>query len=267
MSKHIELARQLLQNGQAGVVIGFALNSAGLPRPAFIENEKHVDSLVFDTKCTQNLAVYLTKHEVKHRGKMAIFANLPIMRSILVLLSERQLTPDSVAVIGFDDAFTFLGEMDIPAVVRYVQSKNPDISAEDRAYLDQLDAMSVEQRFKFWNDELSACIRCYACRQSCPMCYCNQCAVECNQPQWISAEAVTQSNYDWHILRAMHLAGRCVACGDCGRACPVGIPCHLLTIYLTEQAFKHFGTKAGMSDSMESVMSTYKPNDKDNFII
>lgn len=267
MSNYTELASQLLQDGNASLIVGFSLNSGGIPRPAFVNDEKLADGLVFNEKCTQNLAVYLTKHEVRHQGRIAIFANLPIMRSILVLLSERQLTADAITIIGFDEEFKLLGAMDIPAVVRYVQTRTPELTSEDRAYLDQLESMSIEERFKFWNDELSACIRCYACRQSCPMCYCNQCAVECNQPQWISTEPVTQSNYDWHILRAMHLAGRCVACGDCGRACPVGIPCHLLTIYLTEQAYKHFGTKAGMSDSMESVMSTYKPNDKDNFII
>jgi ferredoxin len=91
--------------------------------------------------------------------------------------------------------------------------------------------------------------------------------VDANQPQWIPVQANTHGSMDWHVLRAMHLAGRCISCGECGRACPVDIPCHLLTMQLADQAHSYFGVWAGTSDKMDSVMSSYKPNDKENFII
>ncbi len=32
---------------------------------------------------------------------------------------------------------------------------------------------SPQERWKFFEKEVSRCIRCYACREACPMCYCN----------------------------------------------------------------------------------------------
>ena len=95
----------------------------------------------------------------------------------------------------------------------------------------------------------------------------SRCTVEVNQPQWIPVQANTHGNMEWHILRAMHLAGRCISCGECGRACPVGIPCHLLTMQLTDQVYNYFKVYAGTSDKMSSVLSTFEPNDKESFII
>ena len=78
---------------------------------------------------------------------------------------------------------------------------------------------------------------------------------------------IPMASMEWHILRAMHLAGRCISCGECGRACPVGIPCHLLTMQLTDQVYNYFKVYAGTSDKMNSVLSTFEPNDKESFII
>jgi ferredoxin len=67
-------------------------------------------------------------------------------------------------------------------------------------------------------------------------------------------------------MRAMHLAGRCVNCGECGRACPQEIPIHLLTFKASEEAQNQFGAVAGLSSTMPSTLSSWKPNDKENFI-
>ena len=83
----------------------------------------------------------------------------------------------------------------------------------------------------------------------------------------IPVQSNTQGNLDWHVLRAMHLAGRCISCGECGRACPVNIPCHLLTMQLADQTYNYFKVHAGTSQDMKSVMSTFEPNDKESFII
>ena len=94
--------------------------------------------------------------------------------------------------------------------------------------------MSREERWAFWQKELSRCVKCYACRNSCPMCYCEHCTMDCNRPQWVPVASHALGNLEYHMVRAMHLAGRCVECGDCGRACPVGIPVHLLTFFAEE---------------------------------
>ena len=67
-------------------------------------------------------------------------------------------------------------------------------------------------------------------------------------------------------MRAMHLAGRCIECGECGRVCPVGIPIHLLTTKMNQELFKEFATRPGFSLKGEYAMNTFKPEDKEGFI-
>lgn len=48
----------------------------------------------------------------------------------------------------------------------------------------KLEQMTSVERFSFWEGEFSRCIKCYACRAACPMCWCRRCVVDNNQPQW-----------------------------------------------------------------------------------
>jgi ferredoxin len=260
-------AQELLENKTVQVVIGYEAGPTGLARPAFITDPAKAESLIYDERCIQNLAVYLTKTEVKRIGKMAIVATLPVMRSIMMLISEEQVFDDSVIVLGIGADGGLLDIADTKVMQAYIEKcdlKNPPKYA---VLLEELNKLSAEEKFAYWQKELSKCIKCYACRQACPMCYCTRCTVEVNQPQWIPVQSTTQGNMDWHILRSMHLAGRCISCGECGRACPVGIPCHLLTMQMVDRVHKSFNVYAGTSVKMNSVLSTYEPNDKESFII
>ena len=239
----------------------------GVARPAFITDPAKADILIYDKRCVQNLAVYLTKHEVKHFGKMAIVATLPVMRSIMMLISEQQLNPENVVILGISADGSFLDIPDIQVMQGYIAKSDLGNPSKDKELLEQLNKLTPQEKFDYWQKELSKCIKCYACRQACPMCYCTRCSVEVNQPQWIPVQSNTHGNMEWHILRAMHLAGRCISCGECGRSCPVGIPCHLLTMQLADQVHKYFNVYAGTSEKMSSVLSTYEPKDKESFII
>ena len=260
-------AKELLENKTVQVVIGYETGPTGIARPAFITNPSKTDLLIYDERCVQNLAVYLTKPEVKSLGKMAIVATLPVMRSIMMLISEQQIFADNIVVLGISADGSLLDFADIQVMQGYIEKSDLSNPAKYKELLAELNKLSPEERFAYWQKELSKCIKCYACRQACPMCYCTRCTVEVNQPQWIPVQSNTHGNMDWHILRAMHLAGRCISCGECGRACPVGIPCHLLTMHLADQVHNYFKVYAGTSEKMSSVLSTYEPNDKESFII
>jgi formate dehydrogenase (coenzyme F420) beta subunit len=69
------------------------------------------------------------------------------------------------------------------------------------------------------------------------------------------------------LNRAMHMAGRCVQCGACSRACPAGIPIGLLTMEATRVAEQEFGYEAGLRCDAPAALSSFKPGDKDSFII
>ena len=267
MDNLINRAKELLENKTVQVVIGYEAGPTNVVRPSFITDPSKTGRLIYDDRCVQNLAVYLTKPEVKHLGKMAIVATLPVMRSIMMLISEQQVSADSIVVFGISADGSFLDIENIQVMQGYIEKSDLSNPDKYKSFLAELNKLSPEEKFAYWQKELSKCIKCYACRQACPMCYCIRCTVEVNQPQWIPVQANTHGNIEWHILRAMHLAGRCISCGECGRACPVGIPCHLLTMHLNDQVYNYFKVYAGTSDKMSSVLSTYEPNDKESFII
>ena len=95
--------------------------------------------------------------------------------------------------------------------------------------VEKLEAMTEDERFAFWKDQLSKCIRCNACRNVCPACSCVKCVFD-NPASGISAKA-NDSEFEeqlFHVIRAFHVAGRCTDCGECSRVCPQHIPLHLL---------------------------------------
>ena len=259
-------ARDLLENRTANVVIGYGKGSGKNVRPVFIRKPGEVEQLIFDEKCVQNLAVYLLKPEVKALGKPAIVAILPVMRTINQLTAENQIAEGEVTVIGISQEGTILKFTDLKSVGLYVSKIPSELTQEDKKRLEQIEELPPEERWAFWQQKLSACIKCYACRASCPLCYCSRCTVECNQPQWISVPSHKLGNMEWHIMRAMHLAGRCVNCGDCFRACPLEIPLNILTQKLAEEVIRNFGITAETEEGPIYPLSTFNPDDKADFI-
>ena len=260
-------AKELLESNAVQLIVGYENGTSNKVRAAFIKDAGQVDKLIFDERCTQNLAVYLVKHEVKHQGKIGIVATIPVMRTINMLISEEQVKPENIVVLGISEDGKLLDFPDLTVMETFLQKAKIDISAKDKEAIEKLKTMTLQEKFDYWTKALETCFKCYACRSACPLCYCTRCAVECNQPQWIPVQASSNGNYEWHMLRAMHLSGRCISCGECGRACPLDIPVHLLTMHMAEESQKMFGTTTGLVMKMDSVLSTFKPEDKDNFIL
>ncbi len=129
-----------------------------------------------------------------------------------------------------------------------------------------IEAMSAAEKATHFDDLFSACIRCYACRNACPLCYCPTCFVDESLPQWVGKSQEDTDIKTFHFLRAYHCAGRCTDCGSCERACPVGINMRTLTKKLEKDCFELFGWEAGMSLDVRPPLDTYKPGDPDDFI-
>jgi ferredoxin len=258
-------AKELLESNTVQLIIGYEQGNGNKTRAVFIEKPDHVSKLIFDSRCIQNLAVYLTKAEVKKKGKPAIVAPVPVLRSIIQLAAENQLTNSSLVVLGITPDSKLIEFKKLEEIENFLEQFKIEIEARDKEILEKLDQMTPEERWKFWIDELSPCFKCYACRAACPLCYCTRCTVDDNQPQWVPVASHQLGNLEWHIMRAMHLAGRCTDCGACADACPIAIPLNLLTKKMMEDMKGYFG---GYKPSLKSgnLMSTFKPDDKETFI-
>jgi ferredoxin len=261
----VKRAKELLESSAVKVIIGYEKGTGNKTRAIFVEKAEHADKLIFDSRCVQNLAAYVTKKEVKERGKMAIVATLPVMRSIIQLASEFQVSDNNLLVLGITPESKFIEFGNLFEVETFVHQYQIEIDERNKEMLSKLEKMTKAERWKFWIDELTPCFKCYACRAACPMCYCHRCTVDVNQPQWIPASSNELGNLEWHIMRAIHLTGRCIDCDACYNACPLSIPINLLTKKMLADAKDHFGSYQP-SLKGDHLMSTYKPDDKENFI-
>lgn len=270
-----QTCRQLLAEGTVQVVIGYGQDAPGEPAyPVFVTRPDDVDQLVWNADCQPNLVKHLLRPDIRALGKPAIVVKGCDERALIVLEKEAQIDRGQVVVIGMAcherPSASKCAACSVPAP-RFADTLigQPDSPAADGALyaeLAELMARTPAQRMAYWQEELARCVKCYACRQVCPMCYCQRCLVDKNRPTTIDTSATLKGNFAWHITRAFHLAGRCVGCDECTRVCPAGINLRLLNLSLAKAAEEQFAFRAGMDPQVEPIIGSYSVQDKEAFI-
>ena len=133
----------------------------------------------------------------------------------------------------------------------------------------KLEAMSVEERYEFWRNEFSRCIRCNACRNICPACTCEKCVFDNNA--LFTSQKVAQTSFEedlFHIIRAWHVAGRCTDCGECSRVCPQNIPLYLLNRKFIKDINEIYGDyQAGADIESKPAMLRFETSDPETTIV
>ncbi len=130
----------------------------------------------------------------------------------------------------------------------------------------KIEALEPEEKWNYFDNLLQGCIRCYACRNACPLCYCPTCFVDESRPQWVGKSLEPVDTRTFHFLRAYHCAGRCTDCGSCQRACPVGINMRVFTKKLEKDVKELYDWEAGLSPDVRPPLDVYKTNDPEEFI-
>ncbi|MBR3864532.1 MAG: 4Fe-4S dicluster domain-containing protein [Clostridia bacterium] len=144
-------------------------------------------------------------------------------------------------------------------VVGEMKPANPNRFEE----VEKLESMTEAERYAFWKEQLSKCIRCNACRNACPACTCINCVFD-NNASGISAKANADEFEEklFHIIRAYHVAGRCTDCGECSRVCPQNIPLHLINRKVIKDINENYGDyQAGAEVNARNPLVNYTKAD------
>lgn len=166
----------------------------------------------------------------------------------------------------------------LPEKCKYCEIPNPIIydvligemvekKEENYEKVRELEHKGIEERRRYWEEKFSRCIRCYACRDVCPLCYCEDCTLEKLNPQWIRRSVNISENTAFHITRAFHLAGRCASCGECERVCPMNIPLMELNKKMEKDVKELFNFIAGIDPEQKHLLTVFNPDDQEEFIM
>lgn len=286
MSDLREIGKKVLSEKKAEFIIGFSEDRNKHVKPFIAKNAEDADKLTFNHYAVNNLAVYLHRFKNKVDGKIGIVVKNCDLKAVTALIQENQIKRDDLYIIGVNcsgvvrekDAEWTKENAQIKC--KYCQQRVPSyydelagepeellITEDDQQQLmNSIEKMSANERLEYFQNQFDKCVKCYACREVCPMCYCEQCIVEKSSPQWIDTSATSKGNFSWHIIRAFHMAGRCIGCHECERVCPADIPLTLLTRKMGMTAFAEFGYRHGTAIDQPTLIGTYNTSDKEDFI-
>ena len=296
--KLIARAKELLAEGKVQKVVGWkkGLFDDDITPAVFTTAEELDKDFVFNKYCKANLSKYLVKitREIEVAKSTTRMNNTmakqrdpnaqdkPIPQAVVLvflkpsdtysftqLLKENRITRGDVYAIGVPCQDT----LDGGEVCENCKNKKPvscdeligieaditPVESTRMAEVAKLEAMTADERDKFWKNEFSRCLRCNACRDICPACTCEKCVFDNNK--LYTSQKVAETNFEeslFHIIRAWHVAGRCTDCGECSRVCPQHIPLYLLNRKFIKDINEIYGEyQAGSDMETKPAMLTF----------
>ncbi|MCP3889823.1 MAG: hypothetical protein GY702_13260 [Desulfobulbaceae bacterium] len=224
-----QTAKQWLETGKVDIFLGYRLvDGHPIPHGFSADKLEELGELVnSDSRYSlEKLAVKLSsRHPDSVIGMLARDCN---QRALNVLAIWNQLPSESVKTLTINCCPS---PSKPHAACSYLEPEKPGINKMEFGLPLNSDVYEVEmegqgERFSRWMYEFQKCIKCYGCRNICPVCFCKDCSLE--NADLVHSGRLPPDVPIFHLVRATHMAGRCIDCGLCEEACPMDIPLRLL---------------------------------------
>ncbi len=284
------MAKELLEKGEVKWVLGWEKGTFPYQSPPVcITKSTDADRLVWDDYCLNNLAIYLLDDRYGE-GKIALFVKGCDSRGVQRLIQDKQFPRERVYLIGIpcpglkDPAVAAKtavdGQVPVAAKCQACTHRNPVVydvllgkpvpelekTADRFADVQELEAMPVEERYAFWAAHYDRCIRCFACRNVCPACNCRECCFDQPVVGWLQKSVDRSQNQYYGLVRAFHVAGRCIECGECERVCPMDVPIMKLNRKVIKDINELFGPyEAGLDVEQLPPLGHFSIDDPEEF--
>jgi len=242
-----EQVRELLEQDRVDIFLGYKMvQGHPLPHCFTKENIDEIDELIVGN-ARYSLEKMATKISAEHPDlKIGLLTRDCNQRALNVLYVWNQLNPDNIATISVNCCPSKLKEHGDcsylePEPAGFLKKM---VGMDNNMNVEAAEAFSQKDRFDRWMYEFQKCIKCYGCRDICPVCFCKECSLE--HPDLIATGTIPPEVPIFHLVRAVHMGGRCIDCGLCEDACPANISLRLLYRKVNEIVSDVFDYKTGI---------------------
>jgi len=249
-----EIAKQILDKRQADAILGL-MEKNGSVGPGLLRSPQDAEDLVLEPKILLSKIGLRILKAAPAGFRLAIMCRGCDERALRELAKMNQLDLSAVRLVGvacreFQAArcvcqrpyptHTDVGE-NVPGIDPFADEKMLEL-------LQKEDITGMKR----WASILQKCIKCYGCRNACPLCVCDPCRLA--DSAWILPIDISPEPMAFHLIRAFHLADRCVACGACQETCPADIPLLAIQLFLRKVLKERHGYEPGLDTEHRSPL-------------
>ncbi len=235
-----EQAAALLGRRGVSAVLGLRFGPEGA-LPCFFTAPEELSELAVEPKWPLAKTAWRAARDLPQGQSLGLVARGCDLRALAELEKAGQLRPGAVLAVALPcDAEQARA---CQCATPYPPGGYPVPGADFLADEAMAGLLQAPDRLAQWAGHFARCLKCYGCRNACPLCVCPSCKLE--EDPYVSQGRVPPEPLTFHLIRAMHLADRCVGCGACQEACPSGLPLLALHLWLRRSLRERHGWESG----------------------
>ena len=250
------LSREWLESGENRLLVGTGVDAEGIASPRLFSRPEETDALVLSPRSAMAHIVRKAQSLMDEEISLGVVARGCDQKALVELGKLNQVNVNRLDLIGVactrEEAQLCWCKQPYPLRI-HVGDAVEGVDPFQHPDIQDLFSLTADERWERWRRWLSRCIKCYGCRNACPLCVCPECKIA--MEEWAPTGRVPPDPLAYHLIRAFHLADKCVSCGACQMACPAGIPLKFLYIGMGEYLKRTFDYAPGTEPERHSPVN------------